>query len=94
MSKITIEGKAYSMRFTYSVLASIERETGKSFLNFDLDKIGVGDCIVMAYYGIKKAHPEFDLTIEDVGDNIGGGDFEIIFKQFTEDMSKGNSEKK
>lgn len=92
---VTLNGKKHPVRFTYSVLANIEKETGKSFLQFDPDKIDVGDCIVMAYYGCRKANPDFKLSIEDVGDSFHQDSFVEIFQAFTEDMAKPmKSEKK
>lgn len=92
---VTLNDKKYPVRFTYSVLAKIEKETGKSFLQFDLDKIDVGDVIVMAYYGCLKADPEFKLSIEDVGDAFHANSFTEVFEAFTNDMAKPmKSEKK
>lgn len=85
---VTLNNKKYPVRFTYSVLAKIEQETGKSFLSFDPDNICVGDCIVMAYYGLRKANPDFDLSIDDVGDAFEADTFTEVFQAFTEDMAK------
>ena len=92
-NQVTLNNKKYSIRFTYSVLAEIERETGKSFLNFDPDKLNVGDCIIMAYYGCRKADKEFNLSAEQVGDYFTGETFTEVFTAFAHDM-QGESKKK
>lgn len=70
------------------MISKIEQETGKSFLQFGPDKINVGDCIIMAYYGCLKANPDFDLSIEDVGDAFHADSFTEVFEAFTQDMCK------
>lgn len=92
-SMITLD-KQRSVRFNYYTLGQIEKETGKSFLNFDPESIGIGDSIIMAYYGCKCADPDFDLTIEQVGEHFKSKTFSELFEAFTNDMIRLNGEKK
>lgn len=96
INHITIAGKEYPVKFTFSVLAALERETDhKNILN-EIQDWGVNDAIVMAYLGCKKADPNFNMTVEEVGDGFTGESLDQVFKAFTSQMAEalGVTEKK
>lgn len=91
---ITLSGKKFPIRFTMAVLAGIERETEhKNILNEVMD-LGVNDAIVMAYLGCKKADPDFNMTLEEIGDAFTGETIMQVFDAFASDMSQVMSTEK
>lgn len=93
MKKITLlfDGvkEDYPVKFTISVLAALERETEhKNILN-ELMDFGLNDSIVLAYLGLKKADPNFNMTLEEVGDAfILEVTMVQVFEAFASDMSQ------
>ena len=92
---ITLGEKEYPVRFTWMVLGQVEKETGLNALN-SIENIGINDSIALAYYGLKKANPDFKMSIEEVGDAFTGKTFSEVFNAFSNDMAteKAKSEKK
>lgn len=86
MNQITLD-KPRPVRFTFSVLAEMERMTDhKNILNETQD-FGLNDAVVMAYLGCKKADKDFRMTLEEVGDHMSGESLEQVFKAFAADMT-------
>lgn len=94
MNQITLD-KPRTVRFTFSVLAEMERMTDhKNILN-ETQNFGLNDAVIMAYLGCKKADPTFNMTLEEVGDLMTGESLEQVFKAFASDMNSiMSSEKK
>jgi hypothetical protein len=86
MNQVTLD-KPRPVRFTFSVLAEMERMTDhKNILNETQD-FGLNDAVIMVYLGCKKADPDFSMTLEEVGDHMRGQSLEQVFKAFAEDMT-------
>lgn len=93
MNKVTLNEKKYPIRFTYSVISRIEQDTGKNYLNFDPEKMTIGDCISMAYHGCRKADESFSMTKEEIGDACDVETLIEVAGAFAEDLVRPSKKK-
>jgi len=73
MHQINLKGELYPVKFGMWSLVLFEDMTGKSLINWDIEKeLSFKDSLILVYCGLKNGaraeKKEFKLTLEDIAD--------------------------
>lgn len=92
MNQITLGKKKYPIRFTMFVLSQVEQETDHKNILAEITDWGLHDALTMAYYGCRKANPDFNMSLEEIGDLFEPETLTEVFNAFTKDMVRESAE--
>lgn len=68
------------------VLSQVERDTDHKNILAEYQDWGLHDALVMAYHGCRKADPNFNMTLEEIGDAFELETLTEVFSAFKSDM--------
>lgn len=82
------------MDFNLSALREFELATGRNVLTGGFDEFNTTDSLELTRCGIRGAHSDFEMTIDEIGKHLHAGDLNTVMMAFAEDQGADMTEEK